>query len=116
MQVEKQSNDADVGFAASPTQPGATPFTSYYGRGAVLSPYPVYGYPYPNSYTGYSAAGRRRSSRAASVRLLHDVNEDAIDTKTTETQLASRYAKTTYPPDRRLRIAAPRRQRGVLGP
>src|SRR5882724_4095693 len=71
MQVEKQSNDADVEVRSEPDfSPAPTPFTSYYGVGPYYRPYPVYGYPYPNSYTGYSRRAAAIITAQLRVRLL----------------------------------------------
>ena len=97
MQVENQSNDANVELRSEPDfSPAPTPLYYNYGTGPYYRPYPVYGYPW--GYTGYTRRASAIITAQLRVRLLHDVTKDAIDTKTTETQLASRYAKTTYPP------------------
>src|SRR5262245_20972095 len=97
MQVENQSNDANVVLRSEPDfGPAPTPLYYNYGLGPYYRPYPVYGYPW--GYTGYTRQAAAVITAQLRVRLLHDVTKDAIDTKATETQLASRYAKTTYPP------------------
>ena len=97
LQIENQSNDANVEVRSDPDfGPAPTPFYYNYGTGPYYRPYPVYGYPW--GYTGYTRRAAAIITVQLRVRLQHDVTKDGIDTKATETQLASRYAKTTYPP------------------
>ena len=94
--IENQSNDADVVVRSEPDYvPPPTPFSHYYGPGPLYRPYPVYGYPY--GYTSYTARAVATITAQLTVRMLGAMADGAIDAKATETQLASRYGKTTYP-------------------
>src|SRR5262249_18830993 len=96
MQIEKENNDASVLVRSEPDfSPAPTPFWYYYGTGPIYRPYPVHGYTY--GYTGFTRQAVATITAQLRVRLLHTLSKDDIDTKATETQLAIRYAKTTYP-------------------
>ena len=95
-QIENQSRDANVVIRAEPDfVPPSTPFGHYYGPGPFYRPFPVYGYPY--GHTSYTERAVAIITAQLRVRMLHAMEADAIDSKATETQLASRYGKATYP-------------------
>ena len=96
LQIENQSRDADVVVRAEPDfVPPPTPFWHYYGPGPFYRPSPVYGYPY--GHTSYTDRAVAMITAQLRVRMLPAMGPDAIDAKATETQLAARYGKTTYP-------------------
>ena len=94
--IENESRDASVVVRTEPEYvPPPTPFWHYYGAGPFYRPYPVYGYPY--GFTSYSARAVATITAQLRVRMLTAMADEAIDSKATEIQLASRYAKATYP-------------------
>ena len=94
--IENESRDASVVVRTEPDYvPPPTPFWRFYGPGPFYRPYPVYGYPY--GYTSYSTRAVATITAQLRVRLLTAMANEAIDSKATESQLASRYAKATYP-------------------
>jgi hypothetical protein len=100
LQIENHRNDANIFIRSEPDYVAApTPLSAYYEAGPLYRPYPISGFSYgfPHGYTSYTRHAVATITVQLRVRMLQAMADGAIDSKATEAQLASRYAKATYP-------------------